>query len=278
MISMKNENFIDKAEIIVDETLLMTLASPGKITNIWGKSGAGKTIMAVSLAIAEIEAGGKVIYLTDEPRDVAVKLAMIFKNDHANATLFPSSIDGLMLARIKHFANQTDMIEQLSFSFLPSRDFVESAEFKEFVDNAENYLNERVVKSFEAYKTPTMVVIDEFTRLYKRQSIGGDPGDLNQQLALQLGFLKTVARDKNMKIVVTSSSKTILTTTSDRENERFIEVPIINNLFDYYVDIDAQITWTGRAGERAIAITGSEGKQSRFYVDLAELHVNQSEV
>jgi RecA/RadA recombinase len=269
---------VNKAEIIVDETLLMALASQGKITNIWGKSGAGKTIMAVLLAIAEIEAGGKVIYLTDEPRDVAVKLAMIFKNDQASATLFPSSIDGLMLARIKHFANQTDMIEQLSFAFLPSREFVESAEFKEFVDNAENYLNERVVKSFEAYKQPTMVVIDEFTRLYKRQSIGGDPGDLNQQLALQLGFLKTVARDKSMKIVVTSSSKTILTTTSDRENERFIEVPIINNLVNYYVDIDAQITWTGCAGERAIAITGSEGKQNRFYVDLAELHVNQSEV
>ncbi|HME53358.1 MAG TPA: hypothetical protein VKM55_14135 [Candidatus Lokiarchaeia archaeon] len=269
---------VDKVEITVDEKLVMSLASPGRLTNIWGKSGVGKTIVAVSLAIAEIGAGGKVFYMTDEPRDVAVKLGLIFNNNPCIAMRFPSSIDGLMLASIKHFANQTDMIQQLPFAFLPSPEVVESAEFKSFVDNAENYLNERVVNSFEAYQSPTMVVIDEFTRLFKRQSIGGDPGDLTPQVGLQLGFLKTIARDKNVKIVVTSSSKTILSATEESQNGRFIEVPIINNLFDYYVDIDAQLTWTGRAGERAVAITGSDGKQNRFYVDLAELHTNPNEV
>jgi hypothetical protein len=250
----------------------------GKITNLWGKSGTGKTIVAISLALAELGSGGKVLYLSDEPRDVAVKLAMIFKQDRPGHMVFPSLLDGLMLVRIKHFANQTDMIEHLPFAFMPSQDIANSSVFKDFVDDEENFLNEWVVKSFEAYHPPALVIIDEFTRLFKRQSIGGDPGDLNPQLAIQLGFLKTIARDHGVKIVVTSSSKTILTMADKLENEKFIEVPLVNNLFEYYADLDAQITWTGRAGERAITVSGNDGKQGRLYVDLADLHKMPHEV
>ena len=262
----------------MDETLALALASPGKLTNFWGKSGAGKTIVAMSLALAELEAGGKVIYLTDEPRDVAAKLAIVFRTDATGATTFPSMIDNFLLVRIRHFANQTDMIEQLPFAFLPPREFTDSPEFKNFVENAENYINESVVKSFEVYQPPTMVVVDEFTRLYKHQATGGDLGELNPQLALQLGFLKTMAQDKGVKVVLTSSSKTILENNLNDSQQKFIEVPIINELLEYYTDIDAQITWTGRAGERAIEITGRDAYQGRFYVDLADLHKPQNEV
>jgi len=266
----------------VDTHLLPALTAPMKITNIWGKSGAGKTIIAINLAVAELARGGKVLYFSDEPGDFAMKLAKILNGD--NDSRFPRTFKhgNLTAVEIKNFKNQEEIVRNLPFAFLPGQEAASSKAFKDFIGAAETNLNGRVIESLEAhYKPPTMLVLDEFTRQYRRQAfLSQEPGDLGQDMAAQLGCLKTIALDRQVKIVLTNASKTIIGIADDSKESKFIEVPVANNLFEYYADIDVQITWTQRAGERALTILNQteRGKPGRVYIDLASLYIKKEEV
>ncbi len=260
----------------MDAALRSALAAPGRVTNIWGKSGAGKTSLALDIAMSEIRDGdGKVLYITDDPAAVAARLAAPHPaGDDKNCpgTHVP---EDFVLIQSPNFKNLGEVIQQLPFAFLPGEATRESAEFKNFVETGENDISEKIIESFKAYKPPSMVIIDEVTRRYKRQSIEmEDPGPLNRQLVTQLGFLKTIAVEKVIKVVITSATRTIAGTIGGTEEPRFIDVPIANDVLDHYVDINAQLQWTRRVGERNIIITDANGrnKQLHHVIDLNELH------
>jgi RecA/RadA recombinase len=260
----------------MDTILRSALAAPGRVTNIWGKSGAGKTSLALDMATSEIrEGGGKVLYVTDDPASVAARLAAILENGGAKNGPCKTVADDFVLIRISTFKNQGEIIQQLPFAFLPDEATRGSAELKRFVETGENDLSEMVIESFKAYKPPSMVIVDEFTRVYKHQLIEmEDPGSLSLQLVAQLGFLKVIAVEKGIKVVVTSATRTIATTTAGTENSRFIDVPIANDVLDHYADIDVQLQWTRRAGERSISITyaGDKGRKLHHFIDMNTLH------
>jgi RecA/RadA recombinase len=260
----------------MDATLRSALAAPGRVTNIWGKSGAGKTSLALDIAMSEIQdVNGKVLYITDDPPPVVTRLAAPLPDgDDKNrpGTHLP---EDFVLIRSPTFKNLGELVQQLPFAFLPDETSRESVEFKNFVDAGENDINEKVIESFKPWKPPSMVVIDEITREYKRQSIVmEDPGPLNLQLVTQLGFLKAIAVEKGIKVIVTSATRTIAGAIGGSEEPRFIDVPIANDVLDHYIDIDAQLQWTRRVGERNIIITDANGrtKQQHHVIDMNILH------
>jgi RecA/RadA recombinase len=260
----------------MDTSPRSALAAPGRVTNIWGKSGAGKTSLALDVAISEIRgANGKVLYITDDPAAVAAHLGSCMVNEGNKNDSATQLADGFVLIRSLTFKNLGETVQQLPFAFLPDGSTRESAEFKSFVGTGENDINEEIVGSFDAYKPPSLVIIDELTRQYKRQSIEmDDPGSLNLQLVTQLGFLKMIAVEKGIKVVITSATRTIAKTIAGNEETRFMDVPIANDVLDHYVDIDAQLQWTRRVGERNIIITDAneKNKQLHHIIDMNMFH------
>lgn len=252
------------------------LAAPGRITNIWGKSGAGKTSLALDLAISEIEdVHGKVIYITDDPVAVIRRVGkrLLSRDD---ATSHDAQLrDYFIILHAQAFKNQGDIIQQLPLAFLPDMATRESSQFKNFVGTGENDLSEMVIQSLAAYKEPSMVIVDEITRMYKRLAIDADdPGSLNLQLLAQLGFLKDLAARRGVKVVITSATRTISTTVASTDETRFIDVPIANDVMDHYVDIDARVQWTRRAGERDVIVmdASQQSKQQVHVIDLNAIH------
>ncbi len=260
----------------MDAALWSALAAPGSITNIWGKSGAGKTSLALDLAISEIRDGrGRVLYVTDDPESVAALIAG--HNPQVGATNPPGTreSDDFILIRSPTFKNLGEVVHQIPFAFLPDEATRGSEEFKKFVGSGENDLSENVIGSFKAYKAPSMVIVDEVTRQFKRRTIEAeDLGPLILQLVTQLGFLKKIAAERGIKVILTSANRTISGRTDGTEETRFVDVPIANDVLDHYVDIDAQMQWTPRAGERNIVITGPTEKNKQLYhvIDIEALH------
>lgn len=260
----------------MDATLRSALATPGRITNIWGKSGAGKTSLALDLAFSEIEDGrGKVIYITDDPAAVASRLGTRLRSEGDASHLDAHIREYLILIRIQAFKNQGNIIQQLPLAFLPDKATREASQFKNFVGTGENDLSELVIESLKAYKEPSMVIVDEITRLYKRQSIDADdPGSLNFQLLAQLGFLKNLAAGRGIKVIVTSATRTISVAVDSSDEARFIDVPVANDVMEHYVDIDAHMQWTRRPGERDVIVMDASQKtrQQVHVIDLNMLH------
>nr|MDO8087543.1 hypothetical protein [Candidatus Sigynarchaeum springense] len=260
----------------MDAVLWSALAAPGKITNIWGRSGAGKTSLALGISLREIQdANGKVLYITDDPESVAALLSMLYQVDGARSGQATWIAEGFILINSPTFKNLGQIIQQIQFAFLPDEVIRASAEFKSFVGAGENDINEKVIESLKAYKSPSMVIIDEVTRQFKRQLIDAeDPGPAILQLVTQLGFLKNIAVEKRIKLVLTSANRTIMTAVGGADETRFIDVPLASDVFDHYVDIDVQVQWTPRAGERNIIITGSneKNKQLQVVISIETLH------
>ncbi|MEX2754517.1 MAG: AAA family ATPase [Candidatus Sigynarchaeota archaeon] len=260
----------------MDAALWSTLAVPGKITNIWGKSGAGKTSLALDMSLSEIrDENGKVLYITDDVESVAALLAVLFPQEGARSGLATRVADGFILIQSPTFKSLGQIIQQIQFAFLPDDVVRESAEFKSFVAAGENDINEKVIESLKAYKPPSMVIIDEVTRQFRRQSIEAeDAGPLILQLVMQLGFLKNLAVEKRIKVVLTSANRTITTSVGSTDETRFIDVPVANDVLDHYVDIDVQMQWTPHAGKRYIIITcpNENNKQLQHVITMETLH------
>ncbi len=257
-------------------TLLSALAAPGRVTNIWGKSGAGKTSLALDLATSEIRDGnGKVLYITDDPTTVVAMLVAPHSTGEDKNSPDSHVAEDFVLIQALTFKNLGEVIQQLPFAFLPGEATQESVAFKNFVETGENDISEKIIESFKAYKPPSMVIIDEVTRKYKHQSIKmEDPGQLNLQLVMQLGFLKMVAAEKGVKVVITSATRTIVGAIGGTEEPKFIDVPIANDILDHYVDIDAQLQWTRRAGERNIIITDANARTTQLHhvINMNAIH------
>ncbi|MBN2152836.1 MAG: hypothetical protein JW839_15400 [Candidatus Lokiarchaeota archaeon] len=260
----------------MNPALWSALAARGSVTNMWGKSGAGKTSLALGIAIAEIrDSGGKVLYITDDPASVAALLTVPGTPGGAKDEPCGRETDDFCLVRCPTFRSLGEVVRRIPFAFAPDEETRGSEEFKAFARARENDLNGDVVGSFKHYKPPTMVVVDEITRLYKRLAIGmADPGPPNLQLLAQLGFLRSVATERGIKVVVTSATRTIAQAIGGNGETRFLDVPVANDLLDRYADIDAQVQWTPRAGERRVVVTGpnGKGKQLQHVVDIDALH------
>ena len=85
--------------------LLQRISEPGIIVNIWGRSGSGKTIVALNLALDRILAGKKVLYFTDQLEGIGYKIQEILKRNDLQGN-FKEKLDSfLKIVNLKNFKN-----------------------------------------------------------------------------------------------------------------------------------------------------------------------------
>nr|MDO8119499.1 hypothetical protein [Candidatus Sigynarchaeota archaeon] len=246
---------------------------PCCLANLWGRSGTGKTCLAMNIALGEAMAGKKVLYFTDDPGSIAVKVApLLHDGGHPDASNkeITNALESIIFVHVHDFKNQNEIIEMLPHAFIPGDDLVNSIQFKNIIAKGEMDLNQRIVDSVRKnYIQPSLVIFDEFTRLYRDQVMEKEDADLsNRMLALQAGSLDSLAREKNVAIIVVSGARTeqveLNTSIEDGRTVSFEDVSAANQIIDKYASVQVRLEHTIVPGERMITIADErDGKKKQ---------------
>jgi len=221
-------------------------------------------MLAINLALQELERDGKVLYFADRPDDFSTKLDLLMPSYKIG---IDPPLDRLVVVGLASVNQLWDALEHLPFAF-PRLD-------QELAGDDAAHL-ESVRASIQEISTPSMIVVDELTRLYGRQILpASEPRELNKRLALQLGILAGLTLERGLRTVILSGTRitpitpvaTIESTDEDDGEEAavqdagFKESPVAHGIIEYYSEIEAWMTWTSHPGERVTWIQDKSVKQ-----------------
>ncbi len=136
----------------------------GAITNVYGKSGTGKTNFCVQATARCLQKGGKAVFMDTEGGFSAERFLQIIDDK--------SLLDNLFMIEPTTFEEQQDAFEKLE----------EVAE-QEDLD---------------------LVVVDSLVALYRLKLQNDDAPEINQEFSRQLSVLSKIARQKDIPVLVTN--------------------------------------------------------------------------
>ncbi|MFX0099152.1 MAG: hypothetical protein ACFFCS_06180 [Candidatus Hodarchaeota archaeon] len=236
--------------------ILKSISEPGIIANIWGRSGSGKTILALNLALDRILAGKKVLYFTDQLEGIGYKIQEILKRDDLQGG-FKEKLDSfLKIVNLKNFKNQIEIIHEL-FTIFPSREEItKSKEFKQFMEIEALDLDVKVINSLKEFEMPSMIIFDEFARQYRELSLTSDASVLSKLIGVQLGFLKKLAKNQSIPVILLNGTHTIkVKPIEDDDSISYQEAPLVHYALEYWEDVNVRLSHTMNAGERILTFS-----------------------
>ncbi len=137
----------------------------GCITEIYGEAGSGKTNICLQLAINVAKSGKRVIYIDTE---------------------------GVSMERFQQLGGNEDVARNILF-------------YQVYKFSQQREVIERAVKLVEQKGDIPLIIIDSLTEFYRAEwGVGEDTSSKRSSLAWQLSLLSSVARRKNIAVVVTN--------------------------------------------------------------------------
>ncbi|MDY6789155.1 MAG: DNA repair and recombination protein RadB [Candidatus Nanohaloarchaea archaeon] len=136
----------------------------GAITNVYGKSGTGKTNFCVQATARCLQKGGKAVFVDTEGGFSPERFLQIIDDK--------SLLDNLLMIEPTTFEEQKDA-------------------FKELEDVVER-------------EDPDLVVVDSLVALYRLKLQNDDAPEINQEFSKQLSILSKIARQNDLPVLVTN--------------------------------------------------------------------------
>jgi hypothetical protein len=220
-------------------------------------------MLAINLALQELERDGKVLYFADRPDDFSKKLDLLMPSLQIG---IDAPLDRLVAVGLASVNQLWEALEHLPFAF---------PRFEQQLASDADEL-QAVRARMQAISAPSMIVVDELTRLYGRQVLpASEPREMNKRLALQLGILAGLTRERDLRTVLLSGTRITPITpvapaeSGDEEDGQeatmqdmgFKESPVAHGIVEYYSEIEAWMTWTSHPGERVTWIQDKSDTQ-----------------
>ena len=137
----------------------------GCITEIYGEAGSGKTNVCLQTAINIAKVGKKVIYVDTE---------------------------GVSMERFRQLGGDEEVAKNILF-------------YQVYKFSQQREVIERIVRLLEQKSDIPLVIIDSLTEFYRAEwGVGEDTSSKRNSLAWQLSLLSSLARRKNIAVVVTN--------------------------------------------------------------------------
>ena len=197
----------------------------GLITHVYGEAGSGKSTLALQFVNAACRIGIRTAYVNSESTSPIERLEQITGHEFSE-------------------------IEDLVRIIVP-KSFDEQGAI---VDDLELYARENT----------KLVIIDTFTRLYRIILDDQEASYVaHRELNRQVGFLKGLAKHKDMIVLVLNQVRASLDSPDDFE-------PVAKNIMDYWSDYLLRIRIRKSSGERLLERLRPEGEPSKEVLYIIE--------
>jgi len=205
------------------DRLLGRGVSTGLITHVFGRAGAGKTTFALSFVKSTLDLGARVIYVNSESSSPIERLEQI------------------MVEKYDKYASQVTLLLPKNFE-----------EQNTIIEDLELYVKDNT----------RLVVIDTLTRLYR--TVLDDKKTnyvVHRELNRQMGFLKGLAKQKDLGIVVLNQVR------AKMDEPEGIE-PVASSIMDYWSNYVIRLRAKQETGVRLIERLAPEGEPSNVVLYL----------
>jgi RecA/RadA recombinase len=197
----------------------------GLITHVYGEAGSGKSTVALQFVNTAYRMGVCTAYVNSESASPIDRLEQITRRD------FSELEDLIRIIVPKTFSEQGEVVEDL-----------------------ELYAREHT----------RLVVIDTLTRLYRTVLDDKETTySAHRELNRQAGFLKGLAKHKDMIILVLNQVRASMNGPDDFE-------PVAKNIMDYWSDYVLRIRIRRASGERLLERLRPKGEPSKEVLYLTE--------
>ncbi|MHA1717500.1 MAG: hypothetical protein ACTSXP_17805 [Promethearchaeota archaeon] len=250
------------------------MISPGKITNIWGRSGIGKTILALNLAIHAIQIRKKVIFFTSKTGSFYCILSQLRKSSWFTKDVENNLSSLLFTVQVDNFKEQVHVIRDLDYLYVPRRNVHDSDVYREKINVLDPAVDMEILNSFDNYEAPSLLIFDDFSWHFRQNLVKTRKSELlGKDFTMIMAFLKKITRIHNTIIVLINQSRVMINDKSNNLEDRFVERPVADKHISYWVDIDIHLFHGKKLGTRMLRILDKDKKTEvlKQNFQLAEL-------